>query len=77
MGMTPTVYCLLLATVKLQLRRNPTKMEEKGQRYNIARLRNPDISKKISIAIKNRYEALSNIDEKAERDAESAWRIAK
>jgi len=32
---------LLLATVKLQLRRNPTKTEKKGQRYNTARLRNP------------------------------------
>ena len=68
---------LLLATVKLQLRRNPIKMEEKGQRYNTARLRNPDVSKNFSIAVKNKYEALSNIDEEAERDAESAWRIAK
>ena len=68
---------LLLATVKLQLRRNPIKMEEKGQRYNIARLRNPDVRKNFFIAVKNKYEALSNIDEEAERDAESAWRIAK
>ena len=52
-------------------------MEEKGQRYNIARLRNPDVRKNFSIAVKNKYEALSNIDEEAERDAESAWRIAK
>ena len=52
-------------------------MAEKGQRYNIARLRNPDVSKNFSIVVKNRYEALSNIDEEAERDAESAWRIAK
>ena len=52
-------------------------MEEKGQKYNIARLRNPDVSKNFSIAVKNKYEALSNIDEEAERDAESAWRIAK
>ena len=43
---------LLLATVKLQLRRNPIKMAEKGQRYNIARLRNPDVSKNFSIAVK-------------------------
>ena len=57
--------------------RNPFKIEEKGQRYNIARLRNPDVSKNFSIAVKNKYEALSNIDEEAERDAESAWRIAK
>ena len=68
---------LLLATVKLQLRRNPIKMEEKGQRYNIVRLRNPDVSKNFSIAVKNKYEALNNIDEEAERDAESTWRIAK
>ena len=52
-------------------------MAEKGQRYNIARLRNPDVSKNFSIVVKNRYEALSNIDEEAERDAQSAWRIAK
>ena len=70
-------HLLLLATVKLQLRRNPIKMEEKGQRYKIARLRNPEVSKNFSIAVKNKYEALSNIDEEAERDAESAWRIAK
>ena len=68
---------LLLATVKLQLRRNPIKMEEKGQRCNIARLRNPDVRKNFSIAVKSKYEALSNIDEEAERDAKSAWRIAK
>lgn len=68
---------LLLATVKLPLRRNPIKMEEKGQRYNIARLRNPDVSKNFSIAVKNKYEALSNFNEEAERDAESAWRLAK
>ena len=59
------------------LRRNPTKAEESRQRYNTARLRNPDISKKFSIAVKNKYEALSNIDEEAERDVESAWRTAK
>ena len=53
------------------------KMEEKGQRYNIARLRNPDVSKNFSIAVKNKFEALSNINEEVERDAESAWRIAK
>ena len=52
-------------------------MEEKEERRNIARLRNPDVSKNFSIAVKNKYEALSNIDEEAERDAESAWRIAK
>ena len=52
-------------------------MEEKGQRYDISRLRNPDVSKNFSIAVKNKYEALSNIDEEAERDTESAWRIAK
>ena len=52
-------------------------MEEKGQRYNIARLRNPDVGKNFSIAVTNKYEALSNIDEEAERDAESAWWIAK
>lgn len=68
---------LLLVTIKLQLRRNPIKMEEKGRRYNTARLRNPDVSKNLSIAVKNKYEALSNIDEEAEGDAESAWRIAK
>lgn len=67
----------LLVTVKLQLRRNSIKMEEKGRRYNTARLRNPDVSKNLSIAVKNKYEALSNIDEEAEGDAESAWRIAK
>lgn len=68
---------LLLVTIKLQLRRNPIKMEEKGRRYNTARLRNPDVSKNLSIAVENKYEALSNIDEEAEGDAESAWRIAK
>ena len=70
---------LLLATIKLQLhvRRNPTKTEEKGQRYNTAKLRNQEVSKNFSIAVKNKYEALSNVDEEAERDAESAWRIAK
>ena len=52
-------------------------MEEKGQRYNIARLRNPDVGKNFSIAVTNKYEALSNIDEGAESDAESAWWIAK
>ena len=32
----------------------------------------------FSIAVKNKYEALSNIDEEAQRiNAESAWRIAK
>ena len=62
---------LLLATVKLQLRRNPTKAYECRQRYSIARLRNPDISKKFSVAVKNKYEALSNTD------VESAWRTAK
>ena len=41
-------------------------MEEKGQRYDISRLRNPDVSKNFSIAVKNKYEALSNIDEEAE-----------
>ena len=60
---------LLLATVELQLRGNPIKTEEKGQRYNIARLINPDVSKNFSLAVKNKYEALSNTDEKAERDA--------
>ena len=68
---------LLLATIKLQLRRNPTKTEEKGQRYNTAKLRNPEVSMNFSIAVKNKYEALSNVDEEAERDAESAWKIAK
>ena len=63
---------LLLATVKLQLRRNPVKTEEKGQWCNIARLINPDVSKNFSLAVKNKYEALSNTDEEAERDAESA-----
>ena len=62
---------LLLATVELQLRRNPIKTEEKGQRYNIARLINPDVSKNFFLAVKNKYEALSNTDEKAKRDAES------
>ena len=52
-------------------------MEEKGQRYNIAKLRNPDVSKNLSIAIKNKYDGLSNIDEEAERDAGSGWRVAK
>lgn len=43
-----------VATVKLPLGRNPTKMEEKGQRYNIARLRNPDVNKNVSIAVKKK-----------------------
>ncbi|KAL9983299.1 hypothetical protein ACROYT_G005446 [Oculina patagonica] len=68
---------LLLATVKLKLRRNPTKMEEQGQSYNTAKLRNPDVSRNFSIAVKNKYEALSNVDEEAERDAESTWREIK
>ena len=71
---------LLLATVKLQLRRNPMKTEEKGKRYNTAKLRNPDVSKNLSdrsIAVENKYQVLSNIEQEAERDAESAWRIAK
>ena len=42
---------LLLTTVKLQLRRNPIKMEKKGQRYNTAKLRNPNVSKNFSIAV--------------------------
>ena len=45
--------------------------------YNIARLRNPDVSKNFSIAVRNKYQALGNIDEEAERDADSAWWIAK
>ena len=45
--------------------------------YNIARLRNPGVSKNFSIALGNMYEALGNIDEEAERDADSAWWIAK
>ena len=53
---------LLLATAKLQLRRIVMKMEGKGQRYDIARLRDPSVGKKFSIAVKNKYEARSNID---------------
>ena len=42
---------LLLATVKVQLRINLIKTEEKGQRYNTAWLTNTDVSKNFSIAV--------------------------
>ena len=58
-------------------KKKPHQHRREGARYNIARLRNPDVSKNFFIAVKNKYEALSNIDEEAEKDAESAWRIAK
>ena len=45
----------LLATVKLQLRRNLIKTKEKGQWYSTARLSKPDVSKNISIGAQNKW----------------------
>ena len=67
------VYHLLLAWIKLHLRKAPKTGDKAQQRFNTRKLNGPDARKKFPITPKNRYSVLSDKGDGAESNVVSTY----
>lgn len=55
----------------------PTKAETTIKRYNTARLKGPETSKKFTLTLKNKLQVLCNIGNGMEAEVETIWKTVK
>ena len=66
------------ACIRLHLRKAPSKAKfARRLRYDIARLKDPETSKRFGANVRNRFQVLSDTCDGLEMDIEATWRAGK
>lgn len=61
-------HFLVLAVIKLKLAKNMRRKESERIKYNIQKLKDKKFKKDFTMELKNRFEALANVDENGEQE---------